>query len=99
MTSTEKQSVSSGRGGFQQAPPVDLLRSRGGALGGLTKEALERATGSPEIKGQLDSPSVRRARHVRRLAGGDRGGQAIRPLRKLHPSETIRWGGRSGRSS
>ena len=53
MSTTEKQSVSSGRGGLQPAPSVDLLRSRGGALGGLTKEALERATGSPEIKGNL----------------------------------------------
>ena len=61
MTSTEKQSVSSGRGGIQSEPSADLLRSRGGALGGLTKEALERATGSPEIKGnsirlQFDGP-------------------------------------------
>ena len=61
MTTTEKQSVSSGRGGLQSTPSVDLLRSCDGALGGLTKEALERATGSPEIKGnsirlQFDGP-------------------------------------------
>ena len=61
MTSTEKQSVSSLRGGVPPAPSADLLRSRGGPLGGRTKEALERATGSPEIKGnairlQFDGP-------------------------------------------
>ena len=42
-------------------PSTDLLRSTEGRLGGLTKEALERATGSPEIKGntislQFDGP-------------------------------------------
>ena len=61
MSTTEKQSVSSGRGGLQSAPSAGLLRSCEGALGGLTTEALERTTGSPEIKGnsirlQFDGP-------------------------------------------
>ena len=61
MSSAEKQSVSSGRGGLQAESSGDVLRSAAGALGGLTKEALERATGSPEIKGnsirlQFDGP-------------------------------------------
>jgi len=61
MTSTKKQSVSLARRGIQPAPPAELLRSTGGRLGGLTKEALGRATGSPEIKGnsirlQFDGP-------------------------------------------
>ena len=61
MSSVEKQSVSSGRGGLQAESSGDVLRSAAGALGGLTKEALERATGSPEIKGnslrlQFDGP-------------------------------------------
>ena len=43
------------------ASSADLLPSHGGVLGGLTKEALERATGSPEIEGnairlQFDGP-------------------------------------------
>ena len=49
------------RGGLQPAFSPDLPRSTEGVLGGLTKEALERATGSPEIKGnslrlQFDGP-------------------------------------------
>ena len=91
MTTTEKQSVSSGRGGLQSTPSVDLLRSCDGALGGLTKEALERATGSPEIKGnsirlQFDGPVTFDA-WLEAIAGG----QTIRTLRELHPSK------RSGR--
>ena len=61
MSSTEKPSVSPARGGLQPALSADLPRSTEGVLGGLTKEALERATGSPEIKGnslrlQFDGP-------------------------------------------
>ena len=61
MTSPEKQSVSSVEGGFRPASSADVLSSPDGALGGLTKGALERATGSPEIKGnsirlQFDGP-------------------------------------------
>ena len=61
MSSTEKSSVSPARGGLQPALSADLPRSTEGVLGGLTKEALERATGSPEIKGnslrlQFDGP-------------------------------------------
>ena len=61
MSSTEKPSVSPARVGLQPALSADLPRSTEGVLGGLTKEALERATGSPEIKGnslrlQFDGP-------------------------------------------
>ena len=46
---------------MQPALLTDLPRSTEGVLGGLTKEALERATGSAEIKGnslrlQFDGP-------------------------------------------
>ena len=61
MSSTEKPSVSPARGAMQPALLTDLPRSTEGVLGGLTKEALERATGSAEIKGnslrlQFDGP-------------------------------------------
>ncbi len=51
----------SDRDGIDPASSTELLRSSGGGLGGLTKEALERATGSREIKGnsirlQFDGP-------------------------------------------
>jgi cardiolipin synthase len=51
MTSTKKRSVSSARSSLQPVPSPKLLPSRTGGLGGLTREALERATGSPEIPG------------------------------------------------
>ena len=61
MRSTEKPSVSFERGGLQPAVSAEILPSSGGGLAGLTKEALGRATGSPEITGnsirlQFDGP-------------------------------------------
>lgn len=61
MSSAEKPAVPLARGGLQPAPSTDLPQTAEGGLGGLTKEALERATGSPEIKGnsislQFDGP-------------------------------------------
>jgi cardiolipin synthase len=61
MTSTKKLSVSSARSSLHPAPSFKLLPPREGGLGGLTREALERATGSPEIAGnsislQFDGP-------------------------------------------
>ena len=61
MSSTEKPSVSPVRGGLQPVRSADLPRSSDGVLGGLTREALERATGSREITGnsislQFDGP-------------------------------------------
>ena len=61
MSSAEKPAVPLARGGLQPAPSTDLPQTTEGGLGGLTKEALERATGSPEIKGnsislQFDGP-------------------------------------------
>ncbi len=61
MSPTENPLVSSGGEALEPAPSADLLRSREGSLGGLTKEAIERATGSPEITGnsirlQFDGP-------------------------------------------
>jgi cardiolipin synthase len=49
------------RGSLPPAPSPELLPARKGGLGGLTREALERATGSPEIAGnsislQFDGP-------------------------------------------
>ena len=61
MSAAEKPAVPLARGGLQPAPSTDLPQTAEGGLGGLTKEALERATGSPEIKGnsislQFDGP-------------------------------------------
>jgi cardiolipin synthase len=61
VTSTKKPSVSSARGSLQPTPSPKLLPPREGGLGGLTRESLERATGSPEIAGnsiclQFDGP-------------------------------------------
>jgi len=61
MTPTKKPSVSSARGSPQPAPSPKLLPPRKGGLGGLTREALQRATGSREIPGnsislQFDGP-------------------------------------------
>jgi cardiolipin synthase len=61
MSFADKPRVSSRDEALQPMPSTDLLRSADGGLGGLTKEALERATGSPEIKGnticlQFDGP-------------------------------------------
>jgi cardiolipin synthase len=61
MSSAEKPAVPLARGGLQPAPSTDLPKTAEGGLGGLTREALERATGSPEIKGnsislQFDGP-------------------------------------------
>jgi cardiolipin synthase len=61
MTSTKKHSVSSARGSLRPASSPKLLPARKGGLGGLTREALQRATGSPEIPGnsislQFDGP-------------------------------------------
>jgi cardiolipin synthase len=61
MSPTEKPTVSPAGGGVHPARSADLPRSSDGGLGGLTKEALERATGSPEITGnsislQFDGP-------------------------------------------
>ena len=61
MSSTEKPYMSAGGKDVEPVPPVGLLRSPEGPLGGLTKQALERATGAPEITGnkvrlQFDGP-------------------------------------------
>ena len=61
MSSAEKPAVPLARGGLHPAPFTDLPQTAEGGLGGLTREALERATGSPEIKGnsislQFDGP-------------------------------------------
>ena len=61
MSPTKKPSVAPATGGLQPALSADLPRSSEGVLGGLTKEALERATGSSEITGnsirlQFDGP-------------------------------------------
>ena len=58
---TKNPSVSSARCSLHPAPSLKLLPPREGGLGGLTSEALERATGSPEITGnsislQFDGP-------------------------------------------
>lgn len=55
MTSTEKRSISAPRASLPPSPSPELLPAREGGLGGLTREALERATGSPEIPGNLIS--------------------------------------------
>jgi cardiolipin synthase len=61
MTSTEKRLISTQRATLPPSPTPELLPAREGGLGGLTREALERATGSPEIPGnsislQFDGP-------------------------------------------
>ena len=61
MSSIEKPHVSAGGEAVEPLPPTELRRSAEGPLGGLTKQALERATGSQEITGnkvrlQFDGP-------------------------------------------
>lgn len=63
MSSAEKPLATSGEGGLQPAHSAEMSPYPGGGLVGLTKAALQRATGSPEIKGnsislQFDGPTT-----------------------------------------